>query len=402
MRKVSCLCRQKSSIKSRNGSRQRTYKATSSEFGKHCSSHLDGTGSWIFQTDQYQQWHDSNRGALWIKAIAGAGKSVISAAFITKLAKEEDVPVVYFFFRHIISTYQKPQSLVRDYISQILDYNLELQHKLYELVESERSLDSMSLDELWKMLVSALAQLPRVYCIIDALDEMDAGNEFFLHYLVALAEKNPTAIKLLMTSRPVPQVEHVLRHSSVLQIVMEPQLIHPDIAVYVKHRISKCNVSEDIRLKIHEKMCAKANGHFLYARLMMDDLLEPSKNLLSRESELLSALDTLLAPMTEMYSQMLLDHGRRSAVPQELQITLLQWVTGFERPLRVLELSSMIDFQQSTLESSKQTKSVVREGCGPLLEILQDETVCPIHHSFTEYLYDPDRHSGHAMFPVLD
>jgi len=46
--------------------------------------------------------------------------------------------------------------------------------------------------------------LPGAYCIADALDEMDAGNELFLHSLNALAEEKSMAIKVLMTNRPVP------------------------------------------------------------------------------------------------------------------------------------------------------------------------------------------------------
>lgn len=121
---------------------------------------------------------------MWIKAIAGAGKSVLAASLASKLAtEEEEVPVLYFFFRRIISANQKPQSLIRDYLSQVLEYSPILQHNLHKMIDEERrSLDSMSLDELWKMLVSVLIRLPRVYCVVDALDEMDAGNEFFLQY----------------------------------------------------------------------------------------------------------------------------------------------------------------------------------------------------------------------------
>jgi len=269
-----------------------------------------------------------------------------------------------------------------------------------------RSLDSVSFDEMWKMLISVLTNIPRVYCIVDALDEMDTGNEFFLHYLVALAQKAPAAIKVLMTSRPVPYVEQVLRHPYLLQIVLQPRLVDPDISVYVRHRVDSHQLCNELRSKIHEIMCARADGHFLYARLMMDDLLDPSKNLTSSEDHMLSALNNLPTPMSEMYTQMLKDHSHRSGVSQELQLTLLlQWVTKAERPLRLLELSSMIDFEQKALGISKRTKSIVREGCGPLLEILEDETVHPIHHSFTEYLYDQDRRdtsSKTSEFPVLD
>lgn len=44
--------------------------------------------------------------------------------------------------------------------------------------------------------------------------------------------------------------------------------------------------------------------------------------------------------------------------------------------------------------STKDNKAIVREACGPLLEILEDETVSVIHHSLTEFLY------GHKDSPI--
>jgi len=49
----------------------------SGEYKKHLSAHFAGTGEWIEQTDQYQQWHNTEHGALWIKAVAGSPKSVV-------------------------------------------------------------------------------------------------------------------------------------------------------------------------------------------------------------------------------------------------------------------------------------------------------------------------------------
>ena len=315
------------------------------------------------------------------------------------------MPVLYFFFRHIVSANQKPHSLVRDYLSQILEYSPDLQHALYGLVDGNRSLDSVSFDELWKLLLSALGQLTRIYCIADALDEMDSGNEFFLHELLALAKQRPANIKLMLTSRPVPHVEEVFRDPYILQVFLQSQLVDPDISTYVRYRVDQCEAPAELRFLIHETMCMRAAGHFLYCRLMLDDLLDLNKGLLSSQEKLLSSLESLPTPMADMYTQMLLDHSKRSGVSQELQVTLLTWATRSERPLRLLELAWMIDLEQKAHGVSKDLKALVRSACGPLLEILADETVCPIHHSFTEYLYDDSRHSSNlaaTTFPVLN
>ena len=104
---------------------------------------------------------------------------------------------------------------------------------------------------------------------------------------------------------------------------------------------------------------------------------------------------------------MLLDHSLRSRVPQELQLTILRWVTHSSRPLQLLELAGMLDSLCESEQKAKGTKDLVRRACGPLLEILEDETVSVIHHSFTEFLVDVSRDgrpapgSIHSQFPVI-
>ncbi|KAL6415569.1 putative ankyrin repeat protein [Ilyonectria robusta] len=49
----------------------------------------------------------------------------------------------------------------------------------------------------------------------------------------------------------------------------------------------------------------------------------------------------------------------------------------------------------------KATKDLIRAACGPLLEILADETVSVIHHSFTEYLKGTTRSDDDVGYPIL-
>lgn len=46
------------------------YDDDGSEYQKHISSHLPGTGDWVFESEVYQQWHDSNEhGILWVRGM---------------------------------------------------------------------------------------------------------------------------------------------------------------------------------------------------------------------------------------------------------------------------------------------------------------------------------------------
>lgn len=103
-----------------------------------------------------------------------------------------------------------------------------------------------------------------------------------------------------------------------------------------------------------------------------------------------------------MYADLLREHARRSGVPDGIQLLILQWVTHATRPLRLLELAEAIHVTNGcdSERDLKTRKELVRAAAGPLLEILADETVCVVHHSFTEYLKDTLR-SGEGQYPVL-
>ena len=382
------------------------YLADSSEYCKHLNSHLPGTCDWIQESPNYREWYDgSEKGCLWIKAIAGAGKSVAAASLASRLASRGTTPVLFFFFRQIITANQRPRSLLRDYLSQLLTYSPPLQHKLKTWIDDGRPLESLSSGELLKALHSSLVAFPRVYCVADALDEMDEGHEDFLKDLVALGQIRPASIKVLLTSRPLPRIEEFLRDRSVLPIILQESLVEPDILIYIRHRLDSCDMSGHTRKSAQDTVHAKSKGLFLYARLVIDDILDPLNGYVKSDEDIRKALAKTPNTLNEMYARMLLEHSIRSGVQQDLQIKILRWVTRSERPLRVLELMNMINFSSGTF-FSRDTKAVIKRGCGPLLEILEDETVCVIHHSLTEYLYDPGRRHNadveNAGFPLLD
>lgn len=384
------------------------YHSDSSEYQKHLNSYLPGTGKWIQETESYQQWHSSpTNGSLWLKATAGAGKSVLAAMLAGKLAKTEKVPVLCFFFRQIIATNHDPQSMVRDWISMILTHSPPLQARMKKYMDERRSLETISANELWEHLASALVTLRKVYCVVDALDEMDIDKQDFFANLVDLGMQKPSSIKLLMTSRPLPRIETFFKTSSVLQIRLEQLKVDKDIAVYVDHRLQLANVEGELKKLVRQAVGGKAQGSFLYARLMMDELLDHLKQMIPDIKYIERSLSWLPLTLEDMYNGMLIDHSLRSRVPQDLQLTILQWVTHSSRPLRLLELATVIDLWRGD-GSSKDSKAIARAACGPLLEILEDETVSVIHHSFTEFLTDKSRNSrpfvpgSHPQFPVID
>lgn len=169
----------------------------------------------------------------------------------------------------------KPIVALRDWLCQVLDHSPPLEVKLQKYLKGRRSLDSLSPTDLWSDLKTALSGLSKAYCVTDALDEMDSGNDDFLKGLVDLGRWHPENIKVFMTSRPTVSLEMSLRSFSLPQIRLEEGQVDLDIAAYVQYKLRSSSIAKEEWSSIQEAIPGRANGLFLYAKMSMDVLLEP-------------------------------------------------------------------------------------------------------------------------------
>ncbi|RDW73411.1 ankyrin-3 [Coleophoma cylindrospora] len=383
------------------------YDALSSEFRRHLSSRAPGTGLWVCETSKYQQWQKSvDHGSLWIKGVPGAGKSVIASSMIAQLQETAGVPVLYFFFRHIISTRRRPRSLIRDFLSQLLPHCSRLQATLQPLLGTD--LDDFSDEILWEHLLTGLASTKKVFCVVDALDEMELlPNDAFLDRLNKLATFRPNSLKLIMTSRPRQDLQSSLRDTSIVHISLEDDLVGKDIRLYVSYRL-KNHISQydqqDLRESLVSIILKRSSGLFIYARLLLDQII-PSLG--SAQLDIEGLVKTIPVGLEQMYNTMLFQQARSIKVDIQIQVFILELATHSSRALRLNELACILAFAFPSSMMLGGPKLVARSACAPLLEISEDQTVQVIHHSFTEFLLNGDRvnadmDSNTVQFPVLN
>ena len=375
------------------------YEGDGSELQKHSSSCLAGTGSWIYESSAYQEWYESDEhGLLWIQGIPGSGKSVLASNLIHSFF-QENVPVLYFFFRHTIQANHEPEALLRDWLAQILSYSPPLQLELKTQCEKTYDrivVESLPMVDLWKYLRKAMTYLPRVYCVIDALDEMERDHlRQLLRSLDALGQWRPSEIKLVVTGRPISVMEQELRKVKIVDVRLDKKNVEEDISRYVQHRLNISSIALESHLHVKHTVLERADGLFLYAKLALDSLLENDIDALQR-------LEEMPTDLTVMYENLLREHSARTGVPTSLQELVLQLVTHATRPLRLLELAEIIRFRQEDQRDLGATKDLVRAVCGPLLEILPDETIRVVHHSLTEYLKGLTPVSHSRPFPIFE
>jgi ankyrin repeat protein len=266
------------------------------------------------------------------------------------------------------------------------------------------SVNEVPIDELWKCFSSAVSGIEKVYCVVDALDEMETGHDSFLVDLLNLGRRNPKSVKLALTSRQLPHLEAHLKGSCLVDLRLDRKNVDRDIATYISYRLKHCRIdlSEDQLRGIGEAICDKGKGLFLYARLMMDQCLQDP-------ADFVSQLDKLPDGLGNMYTDLLQEHVARSETTEDFQRLVLEWITHSTRPLRLLELTTAINSlpDGGGLRPDQDTKNSIRTCCGPLLELCENQVIQIIHHSFTEFLVNPNQHhvqmtADAVRFPILN
>ncbi|VUC25731.1 unnamed protein product [Clonostachys rosea] len=371
------------------------YAGDGSEYQRHCSSHLKGTSQWAIASPKFKQWHESQEhGILWVRGIPGSGKSVLASTFIKHLVNVG--PVLYFFFRLSIESNRRPDAALRDWLSQILTSSPPLQLALTK--EISKPVESLNMEQLYALLQLALENVPRAFCVIDALDEMDStALQAFLKLLDKLGNLRPRELKVIITSRPIANIEQSMRGIKLLDIRLEQSLVEPDISAYIQYKLSGSHLSPESHPGVMESILNKSGGLFLYAKLATEAVLE-----VEDESDVLSTLERLPTNLSAIYKELLKEHLQRTGLSANLQFLVLQLVTHATRPLRLLEISDCIKVTQPhCIDNIEKVKDAVRSVCGPLLEILPDETVCIIHHSLAEYLLGVNGGEDRE-FPVIE
>ncbi|CAF3597194.1 unnamed protein product [Fusarium graminearum] len=380
------------------------YEGDGSELKKHATSHLQGTSQWLIDSPIFEQWHRGNsHGILWIRGVPGTGKSVLAAKLIAHLASE-DVPVLYFFFRYTIQSNHRPEAALRDWIAQVLPFSPPLQLALKNLTSGDinvGSVENLTMPELWHLLRLALRSIGKTYCVVDALDEMD--HEFMEHFLQVLDQLgniHPDRVKLIITSRPIATIEKVVRNLRLLDIRLGKDKVDPDILKYLHYRLDQMSLTLEIRDTIVHEVLKKSDGLFLYAKLAMDTISRIETITVETMQE---AFDSTPVDLSVMYRNLLQEYMGRTDLPEGLCILVLQLVTHATRPLRLLEIADCIKVTRPQFgQDIGILKSLIRTSCGPLLEILPDESVRVVHHSLTEYLFGMTRSSPDKDIPLFE
>lgn len=238
------------------------------------TSKVDGTTGWIWTNPLFMRWKQSVTAntaerLACIVGKHGCGKSVLAATVNDTLSKQDDKDTIFFSFSGVEAGSQNLEHLVRSILWQLLDI-LEDIHSC-GIMKELMAKGSPLMSELWEALQKAakLTKKP-IVCIIDGIVECRYTEKSPIKLTVELLQSHPH-IRALLVGRPYV-LENVEAVENVIQMAAET--IRPEIEAFLNSEIDKSELLKDSELRQHvfENIMQGAQGMFLWAKLMINDM----------------------------------------------------------------------------------------------------------------------------------
>ncbi|KAI0882326.1 uncharacterized protein GGS22DRAFT_170690 [Annulohypoxylon maeteangense] len=236
---------------------------------------------------------------LSLQGLPGSGKTT-TAAFIVGHLKTKGFDVLYFFFK--ANDVEKCSLLhcTRTLLSQLI----RLEEHLYDFVEpfyqESGRVVADSLTVVLRALSTALnhSKSNRIFVILDALDESSNSNEIS-QWITSLSHNRGRQVRILNTCRPSPSPPQSSTSWSLFRI---GNLETESIKTYIHARVQKNPVIRDTAIgrQVSNHVASAAQGLWLYARLMMDDI-----DRLPSIGQIQKQLTILPKGFTELYTQII-------------------------------------------------------------------------------------------------
>jgi Cdc6-like AAA superfamily ATPase len=179
------------------------------------SRRQEGTGQWLLETDEFQQWMAERKKTLFCPGIPGAGKTILTSIVIDFLERnfqyEHRVGVAYLYCNFRSQNEQTVLNLLSSLLKQLGRSQETLPVSITNMYDMHRKKGGSrpSLGEIIEALKGTVNVFKRVFVVIDALDECstsDGTRQGLLKEVFDLQDE--AEINLFVTSRPTLDIEN--------------------------------------------------------------------------------------------------------------------------------------------------------------------------------------------------
>ncbi|EXM13004.1 hypothetical protein V3481_017379 [Fusarium oxysporum f. sp. vasinfectum] len=366
-----------------------------------------GTSSWILKQPEMQAWLRCHQSCtfLLLNGRPGSGKSVLATQIVQFLQLSQRSLVVSQFCTYAYEESMDYDKILKGLLLQLIRSDTDLIAYVYDTLLRKKKVPNSKIVEgliLDSVRASSIGQsLTRyIHVVIDGLDECNQTTQpkvtKLLKRMVSTAfSSGSTVCKVMLSSRTSPAITRTAKQSQTLCLSDENKNLEKAIETYALHRltllepqISQLQISQDDICTLSRGIAKKAEGMFLWARLVLDYL---ANNIFLQRQEILSAAEVFPRALQQFYDKLLTQitshFDERSLERMKL---IFEWIAFAKRPLRKAEFRSALAFSSGNPDIDELAPQYLFDKCSPLIEERRDSTFSFIHVSVRDYLESAD------------
>jgi hypothetical protein len=219
---------------------------TLTDYSTHQSDSInrrqEGTGLWLLNSPEFQEWVNHSKKTLFCPGIPGAGKTIMSSIVIdhlnTKFENDAGVCTAYIYCSYQSQQNQEPEDLLMSLLKQLTQGQPSVPENVKSLYGHHKNKQARpSCSEIVKTLHSTIELYSRVFIVIDALDEYHISNNEGLNRLLSEVSslQDQTEVNFFATSRFISEINSQFDGC----ICKEIRAQDNDILRYINGRIPK-------------------------------------------------------------------------------------------------------------------------------------------------------------------
>lgn len=345
---------------------------------------LSGSCTWILDSPEFLSFLDHQSmepHVLWLSGKPGSGKSVISSFLITTL-QQKQVKNAFYFFRFGNQVKNNLTSFLLSVAWQLASEIPEYRRRLVRLFDDGLNVRKIAPRLIWQRLyLEALLKTSikhPLFIVVDGLDETDSTS--LLRLLIEMP-KSQSPLRFTLISRPTQNIataiDKLSKRLSVHSMVVDKT--DNDLRMYVEDEMQAMHGDALFKQSISERILAKADGNFLWAHLVVHEILQ-----CHTEYDVEDAMSHVPEDLEPLYERM--DESLAKALkPSELALSqaILRWATCSRYPLSLGELNDALKVEYPLILNLEHT---IRTVCGDFVVVDKRSHLTMIHSSARDFL----------------